>query len=196
MRNLAKDGGTSPGIECLEREWDAIEAAVARSDPAGRSLAVELAVRRALDVLTTSELVIVEGYYFEGRSMPQLSKSTGVPLDFVRIAHRRALAKLEVELAPLVERMFGLTAVTRTGCAICLAPWRPAAEEILDGRTPDATWGQIAVRIERAVGWKAPSPQVLMTHQRKHRQFENTPATKSEGEPTCIHRITCADNMQ
>ena len=153
-----------------------------RGDAAARSLAIELAVRGALRVLTTGEREIIEGYYFDGRSLPQLARATGVPVDFVRIAHRRALAKLETELAPFVERMFGLSAVRHRDCAICSASWRAIAEDVLDGRTGDTTWGQIMIRIERAVGWKAPSPQALMTHQKKHRQFEKPATRETEGE--------------
>jgi hypothetical protein len=174
---------------------DPIESAIARGDPASRSLAIELAVRRALTLLTTVERSIIEGYYFDGRSMPQLSRSGGMPLDFVRIAHRRALARLEGELASLVERMFGLEAVHRPECVICGAPWRTTAEAILDGKTPDTTWGQIATRIERAVGWKAASPQTLIVHQRKHRRFEKITTTTQEGDSECTHHIICADNI-
>jgi hypothetical protein len=166
------------------------------SDAAGRSLAIELAVRAALGVLTAGERTIVEGYYFDGRSLPQLARSTGVPLDFVRISHRRALAKLEVELAPFVERMFGLAAIRHVNCAICRASWRAIAEDILDGKTADTTWGQIAIRIERAVGWKAPSPQALITHQRKHRRFVKSATQQEEGELPCTHHITCADSTR
>lgn len=163
-------------------------------DAAARSLAIELAVRGALKVLTRGEREIIEGYYFDGRSLPMLARATGVPVDFVRIAHRRALAKLEMTLAPFVERMFGLAVVRHTDCTICRASWRAIAEDILDGRTADTTWGQIAIRIERAVGWKAPSPQVLITHQKKHRQFVKPATQEPEGEGSCIHHITCADN--
>ncbi len=179
-----------------ELEQDPIEAAIARGDPASRSYAVEISVRRALRVLTAGELAIVEGYYFDGHSMPQLARATGVPLDFVRMAHRRALAKLEIELAPLVARMFGLEAIQLPNCAICRAQWRTTAERILDARTPDMTWGQIAVRIERAVGWKASSPQTLITHQRKHRKFERIPDHMGKGEDECIHHIISEDNTR
>ncbi len=175
-------------------ETDALEAAMARNDAVSRTYAVELVVRRALRILSAAELRIIEGYYFDGRSMPQLSRSTGVPLDFVRIAHRRALARLEIELSPFVERMFGLSSVTLSGCAICMAPWRPTAEDIIDGKTPDTTWGQIAIRIERAVGWRPPCPQVLITHDKKHRHFEKPSTQNQKGESTCIHHIICADN--
>lgn len=177
-------------IRQYESDRDAIEAAIARGDPASRSYAIELSVRQALGTLTSGERIIVEGYYFDGRSLPQLSRITGAPLDFVRIAHRRALAKLEVELTPLVERLFGLGAVRRIECAICQAEWRAVAEDILDAKTADMTWGQISVRIARAVGWQAPSPQTLITHQRKHRRFERTCGQSQKGGSECTHPIT------
>ena len=147
-----------------------------------RVIAIEHAVRGALKVLTTAERSIIEGYYFDGRSLGQLANSRGAPVNLVRMTHRRALAKLEEALRPFVERMFGLSAIRQPDCAICRASWRAVAEEILDSRTTEITWGQIAVRIRRAVNWQAPSPQVLITHQRKHRRFERTSTAQPKGE--------------
>lgn len=147
-----------------------------------RAMAIERAVRGALKVLTTAERSIIEEYYFDGRSMGQVANSRGTPVNLVRMTHRRALAKLEEALRPFVERMFGLSAIRQPDCPICRASWRAVAEEILDSRTTEITWGQVAVRIRRAVGWQASSPQVLITHQRKHRRFERIPTAQPKGE--------------
>lgn len=147
-----------------------------------RAIAIERAVRDALRELSATERAIIEGYYFDGHSLGQLARSRGVPFDLVRITRRRALAKLEQMLRPFVEKMFGLAAVRHPDCPICKASWRTIAEDILDARTSDVTWGEITTRIKRAVGWEAPSPQVLITHQRKHRRSEKQTTTQPKGD--------------
>ncbi|GAB4323811.1 MAG: hypothetical protein Kow0074_16380 [Candidatus Zixiibacteriota bacterium] len=140
-----------------------------------RTRAVQRTVRRSLSVLNAPERAVIEGYYFDGLSLPQLANQAGVPLIRIRVMHRRALGKLRQELTPFVIAMYGLRLSHDSDCPICTAPWRDAAERILDDKTADMTWGDVAVRIERAVGWTCPTPQVLMTHQRKHRHFQRRP---------------------
>lgn len=152
--------------------WDSNEHAISQRR---RLVLIQRAVRRSLAVLNSPERAIVEGYYFDGHSLPQLAAQIGVPLLRVRTIHKRALDKLRHELTPLVIAMYGLRQSRHPGCPICSAPWRDAAEQILDGKTADMTWGEVAIRIERAIGWKSPTPQVLMTHQRKHRHFQHEP---------------------
>ncbi len=152
--------------------WHDDDAATDRQQRARR---VEAAVRDALHVLNPPERGIIEGYYFDGRSFPHLANENGVTLARVRTIHTRALSKLHHELTPLVIELYGLQLTHDVDCPICHASWRDLAEGILDEKTPDMTWGEIAVRIDRAVGWKPPTPQVLITHQRKHRQLQHAP---------------------
>jgi hypothetical protein len=75
-------------------------------------------------------------------------------------------------LAPLVAQWYGIGAARNSACPICTAEWREDADAIIDAKTQEVTWGQIMTRIERATGWRAKSPQVLIMHQRKHRTFQ------------------------
>ncbi|MBD3298901.1 MAG: hypothetical protein GF341_09620 [candidate division Zixibacteria bacterium] len=152
--------------------WHDHEAALARRRRARR---VETAVRGALRVLNPPERGIIEGYYFDGRSFPHLANEHSLSLTRVRTIHTRALSKLRHELTPLVIELYGLQLAHESGCPICRAQWRDLAEGILDEKTPDMTWGDVATRIERAVGWTPSTPQVLITHQRKHRQLQHSP---------------------
>ena len=137
-----------------------------------RTCEIQDAVRDALTVLNEPERFVIEGYYFDGRSFPRLAAMQASTLPRIKGIHRRALTKLEIELTPFVERMFGIKALRTPDCPICRADWRSIAERLLDDKTPDMTWGEIAIRIERAVGWHVPSPRVLTTHQKRHRRFE------------------------
>lgn len=136
-----------------------------------RAFEIQDAVRDALTILNAPERFVIEGYYFDGRSFPRLATMQSLSLSRVKSIHRRALTKLEIELAPFVERMFGIEALLKPDCPICRAEWRPIAEQLLDEKTLEMTWGDVARRIERAVGWHVPTPRVLTTHQNRHRRF-------------------------
>jgi hypothetical protein len=99
----------------------------------------------------------------------------------IRLLHQRALRKMEMILAPLVARMFGVTALRVPDCPICRAEWRFDAERILDDKTDDITWGMISQRIERATGWHAPNPQTLKSHQARHRRFTKVTTAQRKG---------------
>ena len=143
-----------------------------------RAWEIQDAVREALAVLNAPERFVIEGYYFDGRSFPRLATMQSLTLSRVKSIHRRALTKLEIELTPFVERMFGIAALKTPDCPICRAEWRSTVEQLLDEKTPDMTWGDVAIRIERAVGWHVPTPRVLTTHQKRHRRFVIPSATE------------------
>jgi hypothetical protein len=150
-----------------------------------RARAVQEAVRAALVVLNPAEHNVIIGYYFDGWSFPRLANVLGQSLPRIRAIHRRALLKLEVELAPFVDEMFGIRPVRTARCPICQADWRTVAERLLDEKTPDMTWGQVAIRIERATGWRPSTPRILTAHQKHHRRFVHTSDTEDEGGLSC-----------
>lgn len=146
-------------------------------------------VRRAVGRLRGMEREVIEGYYFDGLSMGRIAENEGVSVNRVVTAQRQAFRTLREILAPFVERIFGIGATRVTTCPICLAEWRDDAEAIIDGKTPEVTWGQVMTRIERATGWRAKSPQVLIAHQRKHRAFQSDGSRDDQTEPawgTCV----------
>jgi len=153
---------------------------VARAMAAERARRVQQAVRQAMVVLNMPERAVIEGYYFDGTSLPRLADQGRVTLARIRTIHTRALAKLRFELTPFVMDMYGLTPTHADRCPVCAAAWRDDAERILDEKTDDMTWGDIITRLERAVGWRASTPQVLITHQRRHRKLQ--PLAKGEAQ--------------
>lgn len=148
------------------------------------------AVREAVRQIVGLERTVIEGYYFDGMSLGQIARSQDVSLNRAVTAHRQALRRLRVMLAPLVERMFGIGVTRVASCPVCVAEWRHDAEGIMDSKTADQTWGVIMTRIERATGWRAASPQVLIAHQRKHRTFQ---PEGSGDDQTDIARGTCIE---
>ena len=140
-----------------------------------RTRLIEHTVRDALSCLTIPEREVVEQYYYNGLSFIRIADAQGLAVERVQFLHRRALANLRIKLAPFVGITFGLSPLANIDCPICCAPWRQTAEELLDEKTTAATWGEIARRLERAVGWFASTPQILMAHQKKHRRFDLQP---------------------
>lgn len=136
-----------------------------------RSEDIRIAVRAAIGGLQTAEREVIEGHYFHGQSLPRLARQMGRPMARIRLLRERAIRKLRVALTPFVEQMFGIRVLRAPDCPICRARWRDDAERILDDKTDDMTWGMIARRIERATGWQAPNPQMLKTHDQRHRRF-------------------------
>jgi hypothetical protein len=125
---------------------------------------------------------VIEGCYFDGMSMGQIAEIEGVTVNRVVTAYRQAIRNLREMLAPFVARTFGIGATIVASCPICTAEWRVDAEAIIDGKTADVTWGQIMTRIERATGWRAKSPQVLIVHKRKHGVFESERIVHDEAD--------------
>jgi hypothetical protein len=137
-----------------------------------RSQEIIRAVRAALQKLGTIERLVIQMYFYEGLSWSHIGDRLGLSVNRSRAVQRRALVLLQRQLAPFVRATFGLEAVREDNCPICTAPWRRLAEELLDAKTPDDTWGRIGLRIERATGWKTATPQILKSHQKYHRGFE------------------------
>jgi len=143
---------------------------------------VRRAVREAVGRLKGLERRVIEGYYFDGMSFGQIAASEDASVNRVVTAYRQAMRNLRVMLAPWVARTYGIGATVITTCPICTSPWRNDAEAIIDGKTPDVTWGQIMTRIERATGWRARSPQVLIVHKRKHGVFQSERIVNDEAD--------------
>lgn len=163
----------------------------------GRVEEIRYAVRRAVGQLRGLERRVIEGYNFDGMSFGRIAESESVSVNRVVTAHRQAMRSLRVILAPFVARTFGIGATVVSRCPICTSSWRSDAESIIDAKTPDVTWGQIVTRIERATGWRAKSPQVVIVHKRKHGTFEHERNTDDQtesawgscSEDQCLNRL-------
>jgi len=159
-----------------------------------RSHLIERAVRRAVGRLGPGERQVIERYYYLGRSFDSIAKEDFLSMARVRAMHRRALGHLRLLLAPLAQFLFGVGQSVDPDCPICTASWRHDAEEILDEKTAEMTWGQMAMRLERAVGWRPGSPQTLIGHQRHHRRFTILPLSTDETDASDEEVIHDRDN--
>ena len=160
--------GWTPGW----RRWFA-EGANRHDALEARTLWIRDRVRAAVRELAGPERIVIEAIYYDGLSLDQIGMQTHLSKNRVVVTHRRALAELRIALTPLVAEVFGLGMTTVPSCPICIADWRGDAESMLDGMTAEMTWGAMIVRLERAFGWRAKSPRVLIVHQRHHRLFQS-----------------------
>lgn len=169
ITNPAPKGATDGWSPEWRRWFDA------RFSPApsgtGSERAIIHAVRRALADLQHLEHLVVDSYYYDSLSFGQIADRHGLTRSRVQTLHHRALTTLEGALAPLVRETFGVVPMRRSTCPICGAPWQRVADELLDEKTADITWGQVAARLERAVGWRPATPQILIAHQKHRRLF-------------------------
>jgi len=156
-------------------DWfrEGADCAEATESAAARTLWVRDRVRAAVQELGELERAVIEGYYYDGLSLDGIGAQAHLSKNRVVVAHRRALAALRVTLAPLVAEAFGIGAVCELSCPICTGEWRGDAEAMLDGKTAEMTWGELIIRLERAFGWKANGPRVLIVHQKRHRMFQS-----------------------
>jgi len=164
-------------------EWRAWFSQAARPDGRAqrRSRVIQQTVRRTLEELPSVERRIIEGYFYDGRPFARIADDLGISLVRVQVLRRRALGHLRSQLAPFVQATFGLGATQTPDCPICRAPWREIAEDLLDEKTPDVTWGVVARRLERAVGWSPSTVQLLIGHQKNHRVYSEAQPTATDG---------------
>jgi hypothetical protein len=169
-----------------------------------RTLWIRDRVRAAVRELDDPERMVVEAIYYDGLSLDQIGARIHLTKNRVAVAHRRALASLRITLTPLVAEFYGLRAVAEPSCPICTAVWRDDAESMLDAKTAEMTWGELIVRMNRAFGWRAKSPRVLIVHQQRHRVFgpiddrEEMEVDESDGEitGTAFDQAVCLDRNE
>ncbi|MEW5702722.1 MAG: sigma-70 family RNA polymerase sigma factor [Candidatus Zixiibacteriota bacterium] len=154
-------------------EWRAWFRAPGRDDGQRRHRVrlIQEHVRNAVAKLPILERRIIEGHYFDGHSLSQLADEIGLPKTRIQVLYRRGLGRLRTALADFVVATFGIRAVILPDCPICHAAWRGTAEDLLDEKTPEITWGELARRLERAVGWTPTTIQVVIGHQKRHRAY-------------------------
>jgi hypothetical protein len=154
-----------------------------------RLRSVQEAVRHAVTELPATERRVIERHFFDGGSLAHIADETGLSLVRIQVLRRRALGRLRERLTLFVQTTYGLGATVRPDCPVCRAPWRQTAEELLDEKTPDMTWGMLARRLERAVGWTPSTVQILIGHQRNHRAFSHEATVADEQMETEIEEV-------
>lgn len=129
---------------------------------------VERKVREAIETLDPEEQELVHLYWFEGRSINEISKTLGRRQYRIEAMHRRVLKKLKKKLSQFVSETFGIAAETDPDCIICNHPQRAAIEQVLRKKRPDETFRGVYRELRERFGLKISTPQILIGHMKYH----------------------------
>ncbi|MFH2054734.1 MAG: sigma-70 family RNA polymerase sigma factor [bacterium] len=128
---------------------------------------ITAAVREALDRLESTDRTILEKYYFEGESLPEIGRALGRRQATIVNRHRRALKALRKQLAAFVVTEFGVRQEA-PDCCICQSPRRLEIEALIAAKRPEEPYGHLMRKIHERCGLKVTSPQTIIGHQKYH----------------------------
>ncbi|MBU1319827.1 MAG: sigma-70 family RNA polymerase sigma factor [candidate division Zixibacteria bacterium] len=130
-------------------------------------------VRDAVDNLPSMEKEFVQLYWFEGKSMAELSELFGKKPYKLESLNKRILQKLKRRLSEYVTRQFDLTNDTIPACIICDHPRRIEIDNLLLSKGQEETFRPIYRKLKDEFGLTISTPQILIGHIRYHLQKED-----------------------
>jgi hypothetical protein len=133
-------------------------------------------VREAVNSLPVNERDFISMYWFEGRSIRELSELLGKKPHKLDGMNRRIIRKLKLKLAEYVSERFGVVEKEQTSCIICAHPERDEIDGILLAKKPDQTFRPIYKLLSEQFGLKISTPQVLIGHMKYHINSEDSNA--------------------
>jgi hypothetical protein len=125
-------------------------------------------VRDAVARLSPVERDFVQMYWFEGRSLKELSQLLGKRLHNLDSINRRILRKLKRMLSVYVAERFGIVEANDPDCIICNHPERREIDRLLCAKKPDETYRSIYRQLRSRFGLRISTPQILIGHTRYH----------------------------
>ena len=133
-----------------------------------RQKRIVAAVRTELDKLTEAERDFIEMFWFEGRSMAEISAVTGKPVYKLEGLNKRIIRKLKNRLAEFVESEFGLKHEVGSKCPICRHPRRDEIDRMILAKKPHQTFSSIITVLKRDYGIIIKTPQIIIGHRKYH----------------------------
>lgn len=127
-------------------------------------------VHKAVAELPPTERYLIEQFYFEFRSLPEISGTTGRSPKRLHKLKKRAMARLKSALAAFVWEEFGIITKTETSatCPICRSPLRQKIEKIIESKPPHRTWRDTIQKIKKECGLAIATPQTVIGHHKYH----------------------------
>jgi hypothetical protein len=125
-------------------------------------------VRDAVDKLSPVEREFVQMYWFEGRSLKEVSELLGKRLHNLDGINRRVLRKLKRILSEYVAARFGIIEPNNSDCIICNHPDRREIDRLLIAKKPDETYRPIYRQLRSRFGLRISTPQILIGHIKYH----------------------------
>lgn len=127
-------------------------------------------VREALERLSVQEREFITQFYFMGKSYREISDQSGRPIYKLEALHKRAVKKLKKELSAFVQERFGIEVNVGGDCPICRSPHVSEINQLIAEHDKTSTWKPIIKTLQDRYGLKIASPQVLIGHEKYHRQ--------------------------
>ncbi len=134
----------------------------------GQRKTIEEAVEKALRALTADEREFIQRFYYMGQTYREISESTGRAVYRLEALHKRATKRLRKELAPLVNRLYGVAETSIPDCVICRSGCRPEIDRLIAGRDKAETWRPVIQQLREVYGLKIATPQILIGHEKYH----------------------------
>ena len=125
-------------------------------------------VRDAVGRLQSTEREFVHLYWFEGRSLDEISRLLARRPHILDGIRRRCLRKLRSLLSTFAADRFGIESPRIAGCVICNHPCRREIDAVLRARRPEETWGSVRKSLEARFGLRIPAPQTMISHIEYH----------------------------
>ncbi len=125
-------------------------------------------VREAVESLPADERDFISMYWFEGKSLKELSELLGRKPHKLDGMNRRIIKKLKRKLAKYVCEQFGIVEQEVSRCIICSHPERKEIDRILLAKKADETFRPIYKLLSEQFGLKISTPQILIGHIKYH----------------------------
>jgi len=135
-----------------------------------RTARIKAAVQTAVATLDDEEREFVRQFYYMGRSYRELSERTGRLVHRLESLHKRVRRKLRGYLAPLVAAEYNLRPQSARPCPICNSSYCRQIDQLIARRDPKATWRPVIAEIRQRFELSIRSPQILIGHEKYHRQ--------------------------
>ena len=129
-------------------------------------------VREAVERLSFKEREFIQMYWFEGKSLKELSELFGKKEHKLDGLNRRIMKKLKRILSGYVAERFGIVESNKPSCVICSHPKRSEIDRILLAKKPHETFRTIYRKLKEKYGIKISTPQTLIGHIKYHIKSE------------------------
>ena len=132
---------------------------------------LENKVRESLEKLEPEQKLLVELFYFQGKSYRQMERVLKLNNKKLEYLHQRTVADLKFLLSDYVQKRFKIKGdIVPNTCVICEHPKRKEIEKIIDSKKESQTWKRVLKKLKQKFDLEIKAPQALMGHKRHCKQ--------------------------
>lgn len=145
----------------------------AEGQETSRDIELETTVEKALNKLNQEEKRFIQYFYYDCFSYEKISFILGKKKCKLEKIHKDAKEKLKLVLKNFVKKRFGISlsldaSAKDTDCIICKSPHREKLDELIRKKKKNQTWSRLIKLFKKDYGVSVKTPQILITHQKKH----------------------------